>query len=99
MPCASYAAAEREVMLSIEHRKHKELNEGAENLHRPILRCGQQMERFKSAGQARRLLSAHDGISNLFHLRHHQVPAFEYRAARTEAFAVWAEITGAAMAS
>ncbi len=52
------------------------------------------MKRFKSAGQAQRFLSAHDGISNLFHLRRHQVPATQYRAARTEAFQIWAEITG-----
>ncbi len=54
------------------------------------------MKRFKSAGQAQRFLSAYDGISNLSHLCRHQVPAAQYRAARTEAFAVWAEITGAA---
>jgi putative transposase len=54
------------------------------------------MKRFKSAGQAQRFLSAHDRISNLFHLRRHQVPATQYRAARTEAFQVWAETTGVA---
>ena len=54
------------------------------------------MKRFKSAGQAQRFLSAHDGISNLFQLRRHHVPAAQYRAARTEAFAVWAAITGVA---
>jgi len=34
------------------------------------------------------LLTAHDGISNLFHLRRYHVPAAQYRAARTEAFQV-----------
>ncbi len=53
------------------------------------------MKRFKSDGQAQRILSAHDGISNLFHLRCHQVPATQYRADHTQAFQVWAEITGA----
>jgi len=57
------------------------------------------MKRFKSAGQAQRFLSAHDGINNLFHLRRHQVPATQYRAARTQAFQVWAEVTGAAAAA
>ncbi len=56
------------------------------------------MKCFKSPGQAQRFLSAHDGINNLFHLRRHQVPATQYRAARTEAFQVWAEVTGAAAA-
>jgi len=91
---ASYGAAKREVMPSVEHRKHKGLNNRAENSHQPTRWRERQMKRFKSAGQAQRFLSAHDGINNLFHLRRHQVPATQYRAARTQAFQVWAEITG-----
>ena len=94
----SYAAAERMVMPSVEHRKHKGLNNRAKNLHQPTRRRERQMKRFKSAGQAQRFLSAHDGINNLFHLRRHRVPADQHRAARTEAFAVWAEISGVAAA-
>ncbi len=93
---ASYGAARREVMPSVEHRKHKGLNNRAENSHQPTRRQERQMKQFKSAGQAQRFLSAHDGISNLFHLRRHRVPATQYRAARTKAFQVWAETTGVA---
>jgi len=57
------------------------------------------MKRFKSPGQAQRFLSAHDGINNLFQLRRHQVPATPYRAARTQAMQVWAEVTGVAAAA
>ena len=89
---ASYRAVKREVMLSIKHRKHKGLNNRAEKSHQPT----RQMKRFKSAGQAQRFLSAHDGINNLFHLRRHQVSATQYRATRIQAFQVWAEITGVA---
>lgn len=96
---ASYAAAKRAVMPSVEHRRHKGLNNRAENSHQPTRRRERQMKRFKSPRHAQRFLSAHDGISNLFHLRRHRVPAVHYRAARTEAFAVWTEITGAAVAS
>ena len=96
---ASYGATEREVMPSVEHRKHKDLNNRAENSHQPTRQRERQMKRFKSAGQAQRFLSAHDGISNLFHLRRHQVPATQYRAARTQAFQVWAEVTGVAAAA
>ncbi len=56
------------------------------------------MKRFKSAGQAQRFPSAHDGINNLSHLRRYQVPAAQYRAAQTEAFQVLAEVTGVAAA-
>jgi len=93
---ASYGAARREVMPSVEHRKHKGLNNRAENSHQPTRRRERQMKRFKSAGQAQRFLSAHDGINNLFHLRRHQVPAIQYRTARTQAFQVWAEVTSVA---
>jgi len=98
---ASDDAAKREVIPppaspSVEHRKHKGLNNRAENSHQPTRQRERQIKRFKSAGQAQRFLSAHDGISNLFHLRRHQVPATQCRAARTEAFQTWAEVTGVA---
>jgi putative transposase len=51
------------------------------------------MKRFKSPGQAQRFLSAHDQIGNLFHLRRDHRPASQYRAARTQAFQTWAEVT------
>ena len=57
------------------------------------------MKRFKSPGQAQRFLSAHDGINNLVLLRRRQVPAVRYRAARTQAFQVWAEVTGVTAAT
>jgi putative transposase len=96
---ASYGAAKREVLPSVEHRKHKGLNNLAENSHQPTRQRERQMKRFKSAGQAQRFLSAHDGISNLFQLRRHQIPAAEYRAARTQAFQVWANVTGVTAAA
>ena len=55
---ASYGAAQRVVMPSVEHRKHKGLNNRAENSHQPTRRRERQMKRFKSAGQAQRFLSA-----------------------------------------
>src|SRR2546421_7133356 len=96
---ASYGAAKGEVMPSVEHRRHKGLNNRAENSHQPTRRRERQMKRFKSPGQAQRFLSAHDGINNLFHLRRDHRPAAQYRAARAQAFAIWAEITGAKAAA
>ena len=66
---ASYGAAKREVMPAVEHRKHKGLNNRAENSHQPTRRRERQMKRFKSPGQAQRFLSAHNVINNLFLLR------------------------------
>jgi putative transposase len=93
---ASYSAAKAEVMPSVEHRRHKGLNNRAENSHQPTRRRERQMKRFKSAGQAQRFLSAHDQINNLFPLRRDHLPADQYRAARTQAFQTWAEVTGVA---
>ena len=93
---ASYAAAKRDIVPGVEHRQHKGLNNRAENSHQPTRRRERQMKRFKSAGQAQRFLSAHDGINNLFHLRRDHLPAKQYRAVRTQAFQAWAEITNVA---
>ena len=86
-------------MPSVEHRKHKGLNNRSEISHQPTRQRERQMKRFKSAGQAQRFLSAHDGINNHFHLRRYRVPATQYRATRTQAFQVWAEVTGVAAAA
>src|ERR687888_655789 len=92
---ASYAAAKKDLMPGVEHRRHKGLNNRAENSHQPTRRRERQMKRFKSPGQVQRFLSTHDPINNLFHLRRDHVTADQHRAARARAFAVWAEITGA----
>jgi putative transposase len=89
---ASYGAAKREVMPSIEHRQHKGLNNRAENSHQPTRRRERQMKQFKSAGQAQRFLSAHDQINNLFQRRRDHVTATEHRASRAQKFKIWAEI-------
>src|SRR3954468_3524200 len=75
---ASYNAAKADVMPSVEHRRHKGLNNRAENSHQPTRRRERQMKRFKSPGQAQRFLSAHDQINNLFHLRRDHRPASQY---------------------
>jgi putative transposase len=92
----SYGAAKRAIMPGVEHRQHKGLNNRAENAHQPTRRRERQMKRLKSPGQAQRFLSAHDQINNLFHLRRDHRPAIEYRAARTQAFQTWVEVTGVA---
>ena len=96
---ASYPAAKKELMPGVEHRRHKGLNNRAGNSHQPTRRRERQMKRFKSPGQAQRFLSAHDQADNLFHLCRDHLPAAEYRAVRAQAFAIWAEVTGAKAAA
>src|SRR3712207_7009603 len=44
---ASYPAAKKELMPGVEHRRHKGLNNRAENSHQPTRRRERQMKRFK----------------------------------------------------
>ncbi len=85
---ARYGAAKREVMPSVEHREHKGLNKRVKNSHQPTRRRERQMKRFKSAGQSttisRRLQSDQQPVAG------------QYRAARTQAFQKWAEISSVA---
>jgi putative transposase len=96
---ASYPAAKKDLLPAVAHRRHKGLNNRAENSHQPTRRRERQMKRFKSARQAQRFLAAHEPINNLFHLRRDHVTADQYRAARARAFDVWAAVTGAAVAT
>jgi putative transposase len=91
---ASYGAAKREVIPSVEHRQHRGLNNRAENSHQPTRRRERIMKRFKSAGQAQRFLSVHDTVANLFR-RPANISAADHRLARARAFQVWAAVTGA----
>jgi putative transposase len=89
----SYGAAKRALMPDVEHRKSRYLNNRAENSHRPTRRRERQTQRFKSARQAQRFLSAHAFIHGHFHPRRHLTTARRYRAARSAAFRVWDQET------
>jgi len=95
----SYAAAKREIMPGVEHRQHKGLNNRAENSHQPTRRRERIMKRFKSPRQVQRFLSPHDQVANVFSRRSNQDTATKFRAARSQAFTAWAEVTGVAMAA
>ena len=95
----SYAAAKREIMPGVEHRQHKGLNNRADNSHQPTRRRERIMKRFKSPRQTQRFPSPHDQIANVFSRRRNHDTAARFRAARSQAFTTWAEITGVAMAA
>ena len=59
---ASYGAAKREVLPSVEHRQHRYLNNRAENSHQSTRQRERRMRRFKSAGHAQRFLAAYGPI-------------------------------------
>jgi putative transposase len=88
----SYAAAKRQIMPGVEHRRHKGLNNRAENSHQPIRRRERIMKRFKSARQLQRFVSIHDPIANLFHFPRNNISSTEHRDLRNQAMNVWREL-------
>ena len=89
----SYGAAKRDLAPGLEHRSHKGLNNAAEVSHKPTPRRERVMGRFKSAHHAQQFLSAHDQINVLFRPRRHKIFAISYPRARSDAFAIWHDIT------
>jgi len=91
---ASYGAAKRDVLPSVEHRQHKRLNNRAENSHQPTRERERRMRRFKSSGHAQRFLAAYGPIAAHFRPRRHRLSATAYRRTRDERFASWRAATG-----
>jgi putative transposase len=90
---ASYAAAKRDIMHSVEHRQHKGLNNCAERSHQPTRQRERTMRRFKSPGHAQRFLSAFGPISDHFRPKRHRLNASVSRALMQDRFQVWNEVT------
>ncbi len=91
---ASYGAAKREVLPSVEHRQHKRLNNRAENSHQPTRERERRMRRFKSPGHVQRFLAAYGPIASHFRPRRHSLSASVYRQTRDQRFATWRVVTG-----
>jgi len=91
---ASYGAARQAVLSSVEHRRHKGLNNRAENAHQPTRERERRMRRCKSPGHAQRFLAAYGPIASHFRPRRHRLTATAHRRTRDERFATWRAITG-----
>ena len=91
---ASYGAAMRMMLPGVEHRRHKGLNNRAENSHQPTRERERRMRRFKDPGHAQRFLAAYGPIASHFRPRRHRLTAEAYRQTRAERFATWRAVTG-----
>ncbi len=91
---ASYGAAMRQVLPGVEHRRHKGLNNRAENSHQPTRERERRMRRFKDPGHAQRFLAAYGPIAGHFRPRRHRLTAATYRETRAECLAAWRAVTG-----
>ncbi|EFH85100.1 IS6 family transposase [Ktedonobacter racemifer] len=96
---ASYAAAKKEILSSVEHRQHKGLNNRAERSHQPTRQRERTMRRFKSPGQAQRFLSAFGPILDHFRPKRHRLTARDYRALMQDRFQMWNEVIGGKVAA
>ncbi|MDQ3685745.1 MAG: IS6 family transposase [Acidobacteriota bacterium] len=89
----SYGAAKAEVVPGVEHRRHKGLNNRAENSHQPTRVREKVMRSFKSAGHPQRFLSAFGIISSHFRPRRHLQTAERYREEMRSRFVTWREVS------
>jgi putative transposase len=89
---ASYGPAVRRVLPASEHRRHKRLNNRAENSHRPVRKRERAMQRFKSPEQAQRFLEVFSAVCNHFRPRRHRLSAARYRQVMRERFYEWEEL-------
>ena len=90
---ASYAPAIRTILPRTEHRRHKRLNNRAENSHLPTRKRVRVLQRFKSAEHAQRFLGPFSAVCNHFRPRRHRLTASAYRQFRTERHAAWRDVT------
>ncbi len=86
---ASYPPALRRVLPGVEHRRHKGLNNRAENSHRPVRKRERVLQRFKSPGHAQRFLEPFSAVQNYFRPRRHLLSADQYRQLRTQRLEQW----------
>ena len=76
---ASYVPAIKRAVSNADHRRHKRLNNRAENSHRPVRKRERAMQRFKSPEQAQRFLETFSAVCNHFRPRRHGLSAGCYR--------------------
>ena len=90
---ASYPAALKRGLPSVEHRRHKGLNNRAENSHRPGRKRERVLHRFKTPAHAQQSLEPFSepfsAVHTHFFPRRHLLSAPRYRQIRTERFAQW----------
>jgi putative transposase len=89
----------RRVLPRVEHRRHKGLNNRAENSHLPTRQRERRMQRFKSSEQAQRFLEPFSTVCNHFRPRRHRLTATTYRRLMEERRRTWREVTAVPSAS
>jgi len=87
----SYAAAVRDLGLSVRHHQARWKNNRIEGSHVHIRRRERRMQGFRSPRTAQRFLSLHAATYNAFNTRRHLISAADHRNRRSRAFIIWHE--------
>jgi putative transposase len=85
----SDGAAKRELLPSGEQRRHRYLNNRAENSHQPTRQRERRMQGFKSSGHAQRFPAAYGLIAQHVRPRRHRFSASASRQAMRQRFDSW----------
>jgi putative transposase len=91
---ASYPPAIRRVLPGTEHRRHRGLNNRAENSHQPTRQRERVMRRFKSPEQAQRFLLTFGAVGDHFRTGRYRTPAADRRQMLTDRRRIWSEVIG-----
>jgi hypothetical protein len=95
-PFSTPGPALKKILPRTEHRRHKGLNNRAENPHQPTRQRERAMRRFKSPEQAQRFLEPFGPIREHCCPGRHRLSAGCYRAILALRFATWSDMTGVA---
>jgi putative transposase len=95
----SYPPALRRVLPNVDHRRHKGLNNRAENSHQPTRQRERLMRRFKSAEHAQRFLGPFGTIGDHFRVGRYRTVAATRRHLLVERHSTWREVVGVQVAA
>ena len=95
----SYPPALRHLLPNVDHRRHKGLNNRAENSHQPTRQRERLMRRFESAEQAQGFLGPFGTIGDHFRVGRYRARAATRRYLLVERHSSWREVVGLRVAA
>jgi putative transposase len=95
----SYPPALRRVLPNVDHRRHKGLNNRAENSHQPTRQRERLMRRFKWAQHAQRFLGPFGTVGDHCRVGRYSLAAATRRQLLAERCSAWREVVGVGVAA
>ncbi len=91
---SSYPPAVRRVLPNVDHRRHKGLNNRAENSHQPTRQRERLMRRFKSPEHAESFLSPFGAVGDHFRVGRYRTAATVRRQLLVDRHSSWRQVVG-----